>query len=308
MRRFISLVCLSLATSALASLPASASKVVALVMGNAATPGGPEDGVMQGRLEAIVKELRDRGNGTMIIGGQNLSHEKMQAALLRFQDEISKAEIAFVYYTGPGASRQRENFLVPTDWGQDSGKLVPVNGLLGGLRDKASGKTLVFLETTASPSWSSSSYRPGFSGLDEQAGGDKLLITYARVLPGLPDTRLNVSDALVNQLTSKTMKLTRLASLVQDDLSFASRGLNVPRVMGAIHSDVALLPLQDSKQLSDKQKVCTVSLDGNQDAKTTASAPVQIAAAGGQSRWYWMHCPDTWKQAPSARVVPKKPT
>ncbi|MBR0843363.1 caspase family protein [Bradyrhizobium liaoningense] len=108
-------VCVLLAASLfLASQPASATKRVALVVGNSSYQNAPLLPNPANDAAAIAATLK--GAGFDVVDSRlNLAATDMRRALREFADQARDADIALVYYAGHGIEIDGTNYLIPTD-------------------------------------------------------------------------------------------------------------------------------------------------------------------------------------------------
>ncbi|MCP3368490.1 caspase family protein [Bradyrhizobium cajani] len=108
-------VCLFVAASLfLASEPASATKRVALVVGNSSYQNAPLLPNPANDAAAIAATLK--GAGFDVVDSRlNLAATDMRRALREFADQARDADIALVYYAGHGIEIDGTNYLIPTD-------------------------------------------------------------------------------------------------------------------------------------------------------------------------------------------------
>ena len=92
---------------------AAEDKRVALVVGNAQYHnGGAATGVAANAV--VVADALKRA-GFAVTVADNLDHRGMVAAISRFQDALSGADLGFFYYSGVALSLSAKGFLVPVD-------------------------------------------------------------------------------------------------------------------------------------------------------------------------------------------------
>jgi len=101
------------ATTAATTSFAAEDKRVALVVGNAQYHnGGVATGVAANTV--VVADALKRA-GFAVTVADNLDHRGMVAAISRFQDALSGADLGFFYYSGVALSLSAKGFLVPVD-------------------------------------------------------------------------------------------------------------------------------------------------------------------------------------------------
>ncbi len=293
--------------------PAGASKVVALVIGNSAPDEGLTKSELVPRLDALKDRLFHYGSETLLFTGVDLSRDDMSKLIQQFQARLGGADVAVVYYAGRSAHTDSDSYLVPADGsdGQIAG-LIPVRPILAEIRNRVPGRAMVFLDSVKPKAgFKSRGVLPGFGRLDAEADGNKLSLAYSSLLPGSMETRTPLSMALLQHLQPKRVDLTRLASLVQQDVSFQSSGMHVPRVSGAVQSNLALDEVSGD-ELDAKTRRCVADRGGDDagvklaSADRTGESTVQLSARQGESvvgrsEWH-LFCP-FFEPAPEARAV-----
>ena len=94
--------------------PASATKRVALVIGNSTYQNAPLLPNPANDAAAIAATLKAAGFD-VVDSRLNLAATDMKRALRDFADQARDADIALVYYAGHGIEIDGANYLIPTD-------------------------------------------------------------------------------------------------------------------------------------------------------------------------------------------------
>ncbi len=298
---------LLVALSGLWHQPAAASKLVALVVGNETQDDGLGHADLTSKLAELKNSLFNYGDETYIIDGVNLSKKEFSERIGRFEAKLKEAEIAVFYFSGIGAHNLAGNsYLVPRGWdGRQEDELIALGGLLERMRLNPNIKGLVFLDALkpASASTWQPTVRPGLGTLGREAEDDRLQIASLEMLPEPASSAGYLTRALVRQLQPERIKLPQFASLVQQDVSFDTGSIYVPRLFGSLGGSLELQRLS-REELAAKQQRCIASRE-----KDALDAPMRVAARPDEmSRnvfWHWF-CPEPPRPA-SARPAPEQP-
>ena len=97
----------------LAAFPAQAAKRVALVIGNNAYATLPNLNNAKKDAEGMAAKLR--GLGFDVILKTNAGRREMGRTLADFENRISNADVALVFYAGHGIQANGTNHLIPSD-------------------------------------------------------------------------------------------------------------------------------------------------------------------------------------------------
>jgi uncharacterized caspase-like protein len=103
----------ALIVMALAAFPALAAKRVALVIGNNAYATLPNLNNAKKDAEGMAAKLR--GLGFDVILKTNSGRREMSRTLAEFENRISNADVALVFYAGHGIQANGTNHLIPSD-------------------------------------------------------------------------------------------------------------------------------------------------------------------------------------------------
>jgi hypothetical protein len=269
--------------------PASASKVVALVIGNES----PENGLSGSDLGIKLKTLKDNlfsyGSESIIIDGMNLSKDEIWARIRKFEAGLANADLAIFYYAGLGAhSAQGNSYLVPQGWdGRQEDELVELHAVLERMRAASGVRGLVFLDTIkpgSSTSWQLENILPGLGGFSGEARPGSLQITVIDAVQGPTYSPGLLTGALLKQLQteSNTIRPPQLASQVQDEVSFDTGNIHVPRLFGSVDGPSELKRLSQ-EEFQAKQKRCMASREEAEGATKVASeGTTTVADASGR--------------------------
>ena len=97
--------------------PVAAERRLALVIGNDAYAGAPlRNAVSDAR--AIAAALRDVGFRVTL--AENANRATLAAAVVKFEESLTPADVALFFFAGHGMQLAGENYLIPTDYTGDS--------------------------------------------------------------------------------------------------------------------------------------------------------------------------------------------
>jgi uncharacterized membrane protein YgcG len=273
--------------------PAAASKLVALVIGNESPDNGLSRADLNSKLSELKSSLFKYGSETHIIEGMNLSREDLLERMRKFEAGLAEAEVAFFYYAGVGAHNPDGNsYLVPQGWdGRQEAELVAIGSLLERMRGNPNSRGLVFLDAlkpkTAS-GWQPT-ILPGLGSLSKEADQGKLQIAFLEMMPGPAGAGGILTRALLRQLQPERIKLPQFASLVQEDVSFDTGSIHVPRLFGSVDGSLELQRLSKD-ELAAKQQKCLANRESN-----SFGEPMGLGArpkeASRSRAWFW-YCPE----------------
>ncbi len=109
----VKLLALAMSALALASLPASASKRVALVIGNSSYLHSPKLDNPDNDAADVAAAIRKLG--FTVIEGRNLDKPAFERQVLEFARALKGADVGLFFYAGHGLQVSGANYLVPVD-------------------------------------------------------------------------------------------------------------------------------------------------------------------------------------------------
>lgn len=110
-----------LALTVLVAAPASAERRYALLIGNSAYPGQPQEPAVWDRLPNAANDVTLlakafwRDGFTDVVVARDATYRAFTDAIARFAGEADGADVAVVYYAGHGFEYGRKNYLAPID-------------------------------------------------------------------------------------------------------------------------------------------------------------------------------------------------
>ena len=173
------------------------------------------------------------------------------------------------------------------------------------MRQNPNSKGLVFLDAlkpTSATTWQAA-FRPGLGTLGREAADDRLQIASLEMVPEPATSAGYLTRALVRQLQPERIKLPQFASLVQQDVSFDTGNIYVPRLFGSLSGPLELQRLSP-EELAAKQQRCIASRE-----KDAPDGPIRLAARPDEASrnvfWHWF-CPEPPRPT-ATRPAPEQP-
>ena len=227
----------SLLISLVLATPASATKRVALVIGNA--PANSANGpIFADRVSKLATTLRSYGFD--VVEGINTKSSVLHKHIKTFKNKLHDADVAMLFYAGRGSHDNYGSYIMPI--GTKSSELKPnnqfsVQGLLKAMKNRQSRHNLVVLDAyhMAGKKLGSSGLKPGFGALE--GASDHMLLTYNNSRLSARGTgKAHITKALLQRIAKKRFKPVRLASLMKQDVYYESGGREIPWISGSLPS------------------------------------------------------------------------
>ena len=254
----------------------AATKLVALVIGNASEQAGYSAADMRDKLEKLKTQLfRYGADYHGVVEAVDMTRKQLSDRVQDFTGRVQGADVALVVYAGATLhDSDGATYLVPAGWdGKSNDGLYPLKEILAQLRLDAKGKGLLFIDTPRSSNGMSlpAGFEGGIGNL-QRADKDDVLITYAS-MPG--GSKPQLIDRVTSHFAPKTVKLPQLAALVQQDVMFDTGGMIVPRISGSVHAELNLEQLEEDA-LNSKRAQCVAEA-----AKASAGTAFAAASPAG---------------------------
>ena len=254
----------------------AATKLVALVIGNASEQAGYSAADMRDKLEKLKTQLfRYGADYHGVVEAVDMTRAQLSDRVQDFTGRVQGADVALVVYAGATLhDSDGATYLVPAGWdGKSNDGLYPLKEILAQLRLDAKGKGLLFIDTPRSSNGMSlpAGFEGGIGNL-QRADKDDVLITYAS-MPG--GSKPQLIDRVTSHFAPKTVKLPQLAALVQQDVMFDTGGMIVPRISGSVHAELNLEQLEEDA-LNSKRAQCVAEA-----AKASAGTAFAAASPAG---------------------------
>jgi len=242
----------------LACQPASATKRVALVVGNSNYQNAPLLSNPASDAAAIAATLK--GAGFDVVDSRlNLPSTAMRLALRDFADQARDADIAVVYYAGHGIEIDGTNYLIPTDARLERDtdiydETFSLDRVLLAI-EPAKQLRLVIVDAcrnnpfadTMKRTVASRTISRGLARIEPTASNTLVAFAAKAGLTALDGNSKNspYATALVKYIAKPGLDLRRAFGFVRDDVLQATGNRQEPYVYGSLGGeDVALVPVQ----------------------------------------------------------------
>jgi hypothetical protein len=316
-------------------LPASAVEV--MVVANVSPETGLNVPAAAKKLRSLMTKLYSYEGVNPIVYAANLSKAALEPRLNEFEEKIADADFVLFYFIGLSAhDASGTSFLVPHDWDGKKSDLVALEDILVKMRAAGNGKSLLIVDAVDPPQWKYESVYPGLGDIEREvrAGGVLIAYNHGEVLSTKDGTQFTAS---LEKRLSEPLELRQLASLLQEDVSFETGGVRVPRLAGTISASLQLNPASPEESTRKIKQVCSAAneqtaskvalVNGGSEAASADAGltPAGIAGdpegtvrvataiigerhAAGSSPFSWFFCPGGIESEPEEELRPARPT
>lgn len=240
----------------LAAEPASATKRVALVIGNSTYQNAPLLPNPANDAAAIAATLKAAGFD-VVDSRLNLAATDMKRALRDFADQARDADIALVYYAGHGIEIDGTNYLIPTDARLERDtdiydEAFSLDRVLLAIEPAKQLRVVIVdacrnnpFADTMKRTVASRSISRGLARVEPTVSNTLIAFAAKAGLTALDGTSKNspYAAALVKYIAKPGLDLRRVFGFVRDDVLQATGNRQEPYVYGSLGGeDVALVP------------------------------------------------------------------
>ena len=244
---------LALAALGLAT-PASARQVALVIRdAEAAKLKGASDDTMRALSELLW------AYGVEVIDTSRIAQDRVPSIMPEFERKLEGTDIALLYYVGVARTgAERTTILAPGSAGTQGNNAAPlvVQSLLDSMRAKSkrSVAMLDVLKRRGDIRQTRDAELPGLSGI--KAVADTQLVSFTNTFVDQAGTaNLPMTSSLMRQLQGdrqQPIRLTRLASLVKEEVMFETGNLYVPWVVGSLPDGIELRRAPDAEVRTSK--------------------------------------------------------